>query len=309
MNLRDLRYLVAIAEFGHFGRAAEACHVSQPTLSMQLKKLEEYLGVQLVERSSRGVFLTPIGERITTKARWILAEAESILNLARAEEAPLCGSLNIGIIPTLSPYIVPWLLPALQIAFPKLKLIIHEDLTENLVERLQANRIDAALAALPLPADDLIEAPLFREPFYFAGPPNHPLAAAGAVDQAALREEKLLLLADGHCLRDQALDACGFDHAPAEDGSDFRFSSLETIRQMVAAGAGCTLLPALALKGSEGQLTVRPLAQGEHRTIGLAWRKSFRKTEDLTQLVAFIRENVPETVHPTESEGRSGELS
>ena len=253
MTLRELRYLVALADLGHFGRAAEACHVSQPTLSTQLRKLEESLGVALFERTNRTLHVTPVGGQIVAKARWVLAEADSIVALARRRTAPLTGPLDLGVIPTLGPYLLSWLLPPLERAFPDLRLVVHEDLTGRLLERLGTHRIDAALLALPIDDRELNTLPLFDEPFFLALPPGHRLAGTGAtVSQSDLRREHLLLLSEGHCFRDQALAVCGFETPPDRDrGTDVRAASLETIRRMVAAGMGCTLLPAMALAGDE----------------------------------------------------------
>jgi len=298
MTLRELRYLIALADHGHFGRAAQACHVSQPTLSTQLRKLEEYLGATLFERTNKALHITAVGEQIIAKARRVLAEADSIVELARRKAGPLIGPLNLGVIPTLSPYLLPWLLPALKDAYLELKLIVHEDLTDHLLERLKAHRIDAAILALPIQEDELETLPLFDEPFRFACPPGHPLARAKAVKVSDLRKARLLLLTDGHCLRDQALAVCGFAEAPPEDeGTDFRATSLETIRQMVAAGMGCTLLPAMALaSGQDQQLEIRPLADNASRRIGLVWRRTYPKTADLESLAKVIRGALPPTV-------------
>jgi LysR family transcriptional regulator, hydrogen peroxide-inducible genes activator len=299
MTLRELRYLVALADQGHFGHAAEVCHASQPTLSTQLRKLEEFLGVTLFERTNKALHVTPVGEQIVAKARRILAEADSIVELARQKAGPLTGPLNLGIIPTLSPYLLPWLLPALKKAYPDLRLVVHEDLTDYLLERLKAHRIDAALLALPIRDEELEILPLFVEPFFLACPPGHPLAKSKRVRQSDLRKEHLLLLTDGHCLRDQALAVCGFAAPPAEDErTDFRATSLETIRQMVAAGMGCTLLPAMALGSRKDQhLEVRPLAGEASRRIGVVWRKTYPKAANLELLADVIRRNLPPAVH------------
>jgi LysR family hydrogen peroxide-inducible transcriptional activator len=299
MTLSELHYFVALADHGHFGRAADSCHVSQPTLSTQLRKLEEFLGVILFERTNKALHITPVGEQIVAKARRMLAEADSIIELARQKTKPLTGPLNLGVIPTLSPYVLPWLLPALKKAYPDLRLIVHEDLTDHLLERLKAHRIDAALIALPNEDEELQALALFDEPFFLACPPGHPLAKANRVRQSDLRKEHLLLLTDGHCLRDQALAVCGFAAPPPdEEGTDFRASSLETIRQMVAAGMGCTLLPAMALgSGEEHYLEVRPLADNASRRIGLVWRKTYPKAADLELLAGVVRRNLPSAVH------------
>ena len=254
MTLRELRYLVTLADYRHFGRAAEACHISQPTLSTQLKKLEDDLGVVLFERTNKALHITPIGRKIVDQARRVLAEADAIVELSRETTVPLVGPLTLGVIPTLSPYLLPWLVPLLKRAYPDLRLILCEDLTDDLIDRLRAHRIDTALLALPITGQDLEIRPLFDEPFFFACPRDHPLAGAKTVSDVDLRRQRLLLLTDGHCLRDQALAVCGQREAPVEDnGADFRATSLETLRQMVAAGMGSTLLPALAVACAEDQ--------------------------------------------------------
>lgn len=303
MTLRDFRYLVALAEYGHFGRAAEACHVSQPTLSTQLKKLEEYLGVVLFERTNRALHITPIGEQIVAKARRVLAETDAIVKLAEQKTGPLQGPLNLGIIPTLSPYLLPWLLPALKSAYPDLRLVVHEDLTDHLLERLNDHHIEAALLALPVDQHELESLPVFEEPFMLACPSSHPLASAETVRATDLRSEHLLLLTDGHCLRDQALAVCGFDgQSPADEGTDFRATSLETIRQMVAAGMGCTLLPAMALGGKHRRVAIRPLADKAVRRIGLVWRASYPGAGDLERLADVIRNKAPDSVRAIEKQ-------
>ena len=299
MTLRELRYLVALANLRHFGRAAEACHVTQPTLSAQLKKLEDYLGQQLVDRQARLPTLTPAGERIVERARRILAEADDILALTRVRNGPLEGALNIGLIPTLAPYYLPALLPTLRAHYPKCQLIVHEDMTRHLVEKLDAGQLDAALLALPAPLAEpaWIARPLFDEPFFLACPAEHEIAALDAVPESVLAELRLLLLTDGHCLRGQALAACRQSDRGPDDG-DFRATSLETLRQLVAAGLGCTLLPALAVHSAAGRagFAVRPLESGESRRIGLVWRSGHERGSELELLAGLLRERVPEGV-------------
>ena len=246
MTIRELRYLVALANRAHFGRAAEDCHVSQPTLSNQIRKLEEYLGVTLIERNAKSFALTATGQEVVEKARRIVTEVDILLSSTRKPSGPLAGPLNLGVIPSLAPYFLPWLLPLTKGRYASLQLVVHEDLTRHLLERLQNYHIDAALLALPLDGEDFEEMPLFDEPFWFACPARHPLAKLTAVTEADLRDERMLLLADGHCLRGQALAACGRVAGEEAGIDDFRAASLETICQLVAAGFGCTLLPALA---------------------------------------------------------------
>lgn len=280
MNLRDLQYLVALAETRHFGRAAKRCHVSQPTLSAQLKKLEEFLGARLIERQPRRVALTPAGEAVVERARRMLRDAEDIRALARASADPLAGQLRVGLIPTLGPYLLPRVAPRLRRALPKLQLILHEQQTAPLIAQVVEGELDLALLALPADAGGLETRSLFAEAFLVAIPERHRLAARRRLRTTDLAGEKLLLLEDGHCLRDQALEVCG--EAGTEE-QDFRATSLETLRQMVAAGLGITLLPRLATEGPFGAtrgLAVRPFAPpAPSRVIGAAWRRSSTRGE------------------------------
>ena len=298
MTLRELSYLVALADLGHVGRAAQACHVSQPTLSTQLRKLEDSLGVALFERTNKTLRITPIGVQIVAKARWMLDEAESIVSLARRRAGPLTGPLDLGVIPTLGPYLLPWLLPPLENAFPNLQLVVHEDLTHRLLDQIKAHQIDAALLALPVDARELNVLPIFDEPFRLVLPPEHRLIGTTSVAQSELREEHLLLLSEGHCFRDQALAVCGFE-TPREgnQGTDIRAASLETICRMVAAGMGCTLLPAMALTGAGHYgFEVCPLDAEASRRVGLVWRQTYPRTMDLEYLAETIRDNLPSSV-------------
>jgi LysR family hydrogen peroxide-inducible transcriptional activator len=297
MTLRELRYLVALADRAHFGRAAEDCHVSQPTLSTQIRKLEEYLGLSLIERNAKSFSFTPIGQDVVEKARRIVTEVDALLSSARTPQRPLTGPLNLGVIPTLAPYFLPRLLPLVKSHYQQLQLVVHEDLTGHLLERLRGYQIDAALLALPLDGEDFEEFPLFDEPFWFACPPQHPLAQSKSLTEADLIGEPMLLLADGHCLRGQALAACGRGAAEEEGNDDFRAASLETICQLVAAGFGCTLLPALAARppqGPEPSFVVRPLQSANAcRRIGLVWRRGYPKAKDLALLGELVSANPP----------------
>jgi LysR family transcriptional regulator, hydrogen peroxide-inducible genes activator len=297
VTISELRYLVALANRAHFGRAAEDCHVSQPTLSTQIRKLEEYLGVTLIERSAKTFSLTATGHKVVEKARKIVAQVDALLASTRTRHGPLTGPLNLGVIPTLAPYLLPRLLPLVKSHYKRLQLVVHEDLTGHLLERLRGYQIDAALLALPLDAEGFEEIPLFDESFWFACPPQHPLAQLKRVTEADLRGEPMLLLADGHCLRGQALAACGRTAEDEESIDDFRAASLETICQLVAAGFGCTLLPALtarAIQGPEPPFVVRPL-QSRHasRRIGLVWRRGYPKAQELALLAKLVRDNPP----------------
>jgi LysR family transcriptional regulator, hydrogen peroxide-inducible genes activator len=298
MTLRELRYLVALADRAHFGKAAEACHVSQPTMSTQIRKLEEYLGATLIERNTKSIALTPMGQTVVEKARRIVSQVDELVASTRAPQEALAGPLSLGIIPTLGPYFLPWFLPRIKHSYPRLQLVVQEDLTRHLLERLKNYQIDAALLALPLDGEDLEQLPLFDEPFWFACAPQHPLARRQAVGEAELRDEPLLLLlADGHCFRGQALAACGRQGEGEDSGDDFRAVSLETICQLVASGYGCTLLPALAAQPQAAQspLSVLPMRSANaSRRIGLVWRRGYPKAEELALLAELVREEPPQ---------------
>ncbi len=289
MNLRDLEYLVALGTTGHFGRAAERCHVSQPTLSAQLRKLEEFLGVALVERRPRRVALTAAGEAVVERARRMLRDADDIRSLARASQDPLAGSLKVGLIPTLGPYLLPRVAPRIAKALPKLQLLLHEYQTAPLIERTLAGELDLAILALPAETRGLVTRTLFEESFFVAMPKAHRLAARKRVKGADLEGETLLLLEEGHCLRDQALEVCA--HVGTEEQA-FRATSLETLRQMVAAGLGLTLLPRLAAEGpfaSTRSLAVRPFAApSPNRVIGAAWRRSTSRAEAIRAVCDIV---------------------
>lgn len=290
MNLRDLQYLVALAETRHFGRAAERCHVSQPTLSAQLKKLEEYLGVALIERRPRKVALTASGEAVIERARRMLQGAEDIRALARASQDPLAGPLKVGLIPTLGPYLLPRVMPRIAQALPKLALLLHEYQTAPLVQRVLDGELDLAILALPADTKGLQTRPLFAEAFLVALPEQNRLASKRRLRTPDLAGEKLLLLEEGHCLREHALEACS--RAGAEE-QGFRATSLETLRQMVASGAGITLLPRLAAEGpfaSARGLVVRPFAPPvPSRTIGAAWRRSSSRGEAIAAVCDIVQ--------------------
>ncbi|MCS7101030.1 MAG: hydrogen peroxide-inducible genes activator [Burkholderiaceae bacterium] len=299
MNLRDLQYLVAVADHRHFGRAAEACHVSQPTLSTQLAKLEEYLGVKLFERTNRAVQVTPVGERIAAAARLALENARQVIEIARESRDPLAGTLRLGVLPTLAPFLMPWLLRPVRERFPKLQLSLTEETTDHLVARLQRHEIDAAFLATPVADEPGLQAmPLFDEPFWLATPHGHPLARCPEVTRKALSEAELLLLSDEHCLKQQALEVCRHRRKePAASVPDLRASSLDTLLELVAAGIGCTLIPALATRGPwarSSRMELRPLQiAGAYRRVSLAFRASYPRMPALKALAALVRAEVP----------------
>jgi LysR family hydrogen peroxide-inducible transcriptional activator len=292
MNLRDLKYLVALADHKHFGHAAAACFVSQPTLSTQIKKLEEELGVPLVERAPRKVMLTPAGRDAADRARRIVAEVEQMKEAARRSQDPEAGTVRLGIFPTLGPYLLPHVVPRIRTRFPQLELLLIEEKSDVLLSRLREGKLDAGLLALPLQDDQLHTEFLFEEPFLLAVPEAHPLAERDSLSLGELSNQQLLLLEDGHCLREQALDVCRI--SGANEKSEFRATSLETLRQMVAANVGITLLPTLAVKP--------PVARSDNihllgftdshpsRRIAMVWRRSSAMAGFLQELAKVFRE-------------------
>jgi LysR family hydrogen peroxide-inducible transcriptional activator len=295
MNLRDLRYFIALADLRHFGRAAEACHVSQPTLSTQLKKLEDELGVQLIERAPRQVMLTPVGRDILERARRILAEVEQMRETARRTTDPEAGSVRLGLFPTLGPYLLPHVVPNIRRRFPRLELLLVEEKTETVLQMLREGRLDAGVLALPLHEEWLEIEALFEEPFLLALPNGHPLARQRELQLAELSQQHLLLLEDGHCLRDQALEVCQLAGASEKEG--FRATSLETLRQMVAAGVGLTLLPVLAVKPpvpASENIRLLPFRQpAPIRKLALVWRRSSAMGNFLRKLAQVLRDLPP----------------
>jgi len=276
LKLKDLRYLVAVADERHFGRAARRSFVSQPTLSAQLRKLEDYLGVQLIERQPRRIALTEAGEQVVARARRLLEDSDEIVTLARHGSDPLSGTPKVALIPTIGPYLLPRVAPQLRKALPRLRLFLFEHQTAVLLERLSSGAIDLGILALPVKLDGLQSRVLFEEAFAVALNSAHPLAKKKALKPADLDGETLLLLEDGHCLRDQALEVCA--RVGVHESSDYRATSLETLRQMVAAGHGLTLLPEMATHGPYGDarsLVVRPFAKPvPQRRVGAVWRRS-----------------------------------
>jgi LysR family hydrogen peroxide-inducible transcriptional activator len=285
MNLRALQYFVKLAELKHFSKAADACFVSQPTLSTQIRKLEEELGVSLVERAPRKVMLTPIGEDIAHRARYVLRDLEQIRDAARRNRDPQTGTLKLGIFPTLAPYLLPHVIPGIRRSYPELKLQLAEEKTEDIIEQLDQGRLDAGLLALPVDEHGMEMAELFTEPFVAAMPAAHPLADKKVIEIADLAGQELLLLEEGHCLRQQALSVCKL--AGAHERLDFHATSMETLRQMVAANTGVTLMPLLSVSPPipvTENIVLRPFAEpSPSRTIALVWRSS-------SPLGGFLRE-------------------
>ncbi|MGF1462484.1 MAG: hydrogen peroxide-inducible genes activator [Maricaulaceae bacterium] len=290
-TLRQLQFLVALADRGAFGRAAEAVHVTQPTLSAGIKELELDLGAQLVERESRGARLTSAGREAAARSRDMLERVDALANAAQSAGEPLTGVFRLGVIPTIAPYLLPTAAPALQSAFPKLKLYLREDLTYRLLDALRARELDAAVIALPYAAAGVETVSVREDEFLLVAPPGHALLSADTLNVDALPRESLLLLEDGHCLRDHALAACG---GGAGQRSEFAATSLATLVQLVAAGYGVTLAPKLAVDAgltASGAVAVRafdPPVAG--REIGVAWRRGSAQSEAARAIAAVLSE-------------------
>ncbi len=287
MNLRDLQYLVAVADVRNFSQAADKCFVSQPTLSNQIRKLEETLGITLFERNNKRVIPTETGEQIVALARKVLHQVDTMHDVAKSSKDPLAGKFRLGAFPTLSTYIFPSLVPKITAALPQLKLVLIEEKTQQLLERLKRGELDAAFLALPIHDEQLEVRALFDDEFLLATPPSHALAAKKQVAQTDITNEKLLLLEEGHCLRDQALAVCQL--AGSEEEQDFRATSLETLRQMVKAGTGITFMPHIAIQPDERDICYIPFKKpAPYRTIGLVWRKTSVRTAVIEKLAALL---------------------
>jgi LysR family hydrogen peroxide-inducible transcriptional activator len=298
MTLTELRYIVAVADEKHFGRAASRCFVSQPTLSIGVKRLEDELGVTLFERSKTGVHLTALAEQLVEKARGILQEVDSFKDLSDHVKDPFLAPLRIGAIYTIGPYLFPSLLPALKSRQPRLKLFIEESFTGTLRQMLKKGQLDAIIIALPFNEPDVEVKPLYQEPFEVLLPENHPMTRQQAISPNSLSSDQVLMLGEGHCLRDQVMDVCPALARRAKDGNTLvtEGSSLETLRHMVASGLGLTVLPASAAgleNYAPGYLVTRPFTQPEpSRTVALAWRRQFPRMEAIDLLIDVISKQV-----------------
>lgn len=298
MTLNELRYIVALAEHQHFGRAANACHVSQPTLSIAVKKLEQELGVAVFERSRGKVWATPLGDALIEKARRVLEEADDIRQLARAAQDPFAEPLKLGAIYTIGPYLFPHLVPQLNQLAPALGLFIDENYTARLRQKLRHGALDAIIIALPFNEPDVVTQALYDEPFVVLLPRDHPLATETQITPAQLQNDPLLLLGSGHCFRDQIMELCPRltdigGPGGGDSSGDIEGSSLETLKYMVASGLGLTILP-LSAAGTAlsagNQLVCRPLAaKGASRTVALAWRSSYPRHQLIELLNQGIR--------------------
>ncbi|MEC5384766.1 hydrogen peroxide-inducible genes activator [Uliginosibacterium sp. H3] len=297
MTLTDLRYIVALSQERHFGHAAEKCHVSQPTLSVAVKKLEEQLGVILFERSAADVKITEIGREIVTQAERVLREASQIRDIAEAGKDPLSGPLRLGVIYTIGPYLLPALIPQLTERAPRMPLVIQENYTAKLADALKRGEIDVAIIALPFDEPGIVTQQIYDEPFRVVLPASHPWSDAKHISTERLQEEPLLLLGAGNCFRDQVLAACPLCAHGTGLQKTLEGSSLETIRHMVATGLGVTVLPSTAadpLVDSQKLVAVRHFSAPEpSRRVALAWRVTYPRTRVIDLLRAAILESHP----------------
>jgi LysR family hydrogen peroxide-inducible transcriptional activator len=295
-TLRQLQYIVAVADTLSFRRAAERCNVSQPSLSAQIAEIESALGVPLFERDRRGVLITPAGQELVARGRRVLVEADDLVEAANRFIDPLAGTLRIGVIPTIAPYLLPGVVPALRKAYPRLMLIWIEDKTEVLVRKVNQGELDAALLALEANLGDLEHDVVAVDPFVLATPKSYPLGRDNKpVTRNQLRGERMLLLDDGHCFRDQVLEYCS---GSKMEELGFRATSLSTLSQMVSSGAGITLLPSIAvpMEAGRSQLSVRPFSKpAPFRTLVLAWRRRSALAETLRKIAGTLRETVRAT--------------
>lgn len=291
-TLKQLQYLVALAEHCHFGHAAESCHVTQSTLSAGIRDLEGILQAPIAERTKRSVMLTPLGETLTKQARDLLRAAKDMVDMAHSSREPLSGTIRLGAIPTIGPYLLPRVLSGLYEKYPRLKLYLREDQTSRLLEKLETGHLDMILMALPYAMEGMHKELLFEDKFQLACPPNHQLASYKNINFKDIANEPLLLLEEGHCLRDHALAACHLEGRSKIEG--FEATSLPTLVQMVAGGLGLTLLPQLAIDtgfANQLELSLVPLSgNAVSRQIGLVWRKSSPRTEEFQMLA---RELIP----------------
>ncbi|WP_374430264.1 LysR substrate-binding domain-containing protein [Ideonella dechloratans] len=290
MTLTELRYIVAVARERHFGRAAEACHVSQPTLSVAIKKLEEELDVKIFERGSNEVSLTPLGEAIVRQAQGVIEQAQGIREIAQRGKDPLAGPLRLGIIYTIGPYLLPELVRHAIDMTPQMPLILQENFTVKLLDMLRTGELDCAIMAEPFPDTGLAIAPLYDEPFLVAVPAQHPLAQRKTISSEELKRETMLLLGTGHCFRDHVLEVCPefarFSSDTEGIKKSFEGSSLETIKHMVASGMGVTVVPQLSMpREPQPHLVFVPFAAPvPSRRVVLAWRRSFTRYEAIAAL-------------------------
>lgn len=289
---KQLRYFVALEHIGHFGKAAETCFVSQPAFSVAIRELESTLNIQLVDRTNKNVTVTSLGRDIARQARLVLRDLEELVDIAQGNQLPLSGQLKLGVIPTIAPFLLPRLLPALRKSYPDLKLYLKEDLTERVYSRLMDGELDVILIALPYELRNVSEMPLFRDRFYLAHQVKSTLVDPAHYQVSELPADSILLLEDGHCMRDHALSACSIKNA--DKVSDITATSLLTLVQMVDADLGVTYLPEMAIRSSllkNTRIKTAALDKDSYRDIGLVWRKASTRSEEFELLGEFIKEN------------------
>jgi LysR family hydrogen peroxide-inducible transcriptional activator len=289
---KQLRYFVALEQYEHFGKAAESCFVSQPAFSVAIKELENMLNIQLVDRTNKNVTVTSLGRDVARQARVVLRELEDLVEMAKGNQLPLTGPLKLGVIPTIAPFLLPRLLPALRAEFPDLRLYLKEDLTERIYERLMDGELDLILIALPYELRNTTDMVLFEDRFFLAHQQNSALISPGDYDLNELPSDSILLLEDGHCLRDHALSACNIKNV--DKVSNITATSLLTLVQMVDADLGITYLPEMAVNSSllkNTRIKTTPMEPGSSRQIGLVWRKASTRQDEFTMLGNFIQEN------------------
>jgi LysR family hydrogen peroxide-inducible transcriptional activator len=307
-SLQQLRFLASLAEHRHFGRAAEACAVTQSTLSAGIQELEERLGVTLVERNRKRMMLTPLGEDVVARGRRLLSDAEELVDVARGGREPLSGPLRLGVIPTIGPYVIPALMQRLGLEFPKLQLYLREEQTAALLEKLASGHLDLALLALPYDVGEMETMELGEDPILVALPRNHSLAGLRRVERDALAGQNLILMEDGHCLRSHALAACRL--AGPNRNEVFQGTSVRTVIQMVAGGLGVTLVPQMALAAelpSDGSLVARRLAaDAPPRRIALAWRPSSPRKSEFRRFGGYAKSVLTTLSHAAESGRKDG---
>ena len=297
MTLTELRYIVMLARERHFGRAAEKCHVSQPTLSVALKKVEQRHGVILFERSSAEVRLTPIGQQVATQAERVLEEFGKLKEIATQGKDPLVGPLRLGVIYTIAPYLLPRLIPALHARAPRMPMYLQESFTVSLAEQLRRGDLDVIVVALPFSEPGVVSRAVYDEPFRVALPAGHPLSVQPCIDPDQIAAESLLLLGNGNCFRDQVVDACPHLSAPGGVEGALEGGSLETVRHMVASGAGMSIVPASAAESwpqNSPLLQLRPFTDpAPFRRVVIAWRATFPRPQAIDVLRAAILDAPP----------------
>jgi LysR family hydrogen peroxide-inducible transcriptional activator len=287
MNIRDYEYIIAVAKLGNFGAAAKACNVSQPALSMQIKKLEDILGVQIFERKGKSFLVSDVGKQIIAKAEDIIRKNSELREIAKQAKDPYSGTIKLGAFPTLAPYYLPKIMPGLGKKFPKITFLLREEKTPELIKKLENGELDIALLAIPTGVENMQEIAVFDDEFLVALPTNHPLAKRKILKRTDIADEKILLLEDGHCLRNQALEYC--EIMGAHEMHDFRATSMETLREMVASGLGITFIPEIAAVPRKNIVYIKLERPAPSRKIGLVFRNTHARSKVFKELAELLR--------------------